>query len=193
MTAREVFERHRGLARRIAGAYLKRLPGSISRMEIHTVALGGLWDVALRYHELPEEEFEGVAIVRVRGAITDHLRKADDFSRYARDRADGVVLRMVRFGSFGQWESVLAHDGQPIDLEGDLDGRRRARWVREACRDLPDQQRLVVGKILAGKTQREISLELALSQARICQVVRLAEQSLRARWAETHPAAREHE
>lgn len=180
MLAREAFERSRDLAGRVANAYLRKLPTSIEAREIHTIALGGLWEVALKYHGLPKNEFEAMAIVRIRGAIADDLRKRDDFPRLARE-GYGKLWRMLHSDALENLDSIEQYKVFSR-IEEAVDRRDRARWLLKMVGRLPEQQRLIMGRLLTGETQSEIGRSLGLSQARVCQVVTAARDALRENW-----------
>lgn len=181
MTPDEAFEQHRPLAARVALAYLRKLPSSIERREIKNIALGGLWETALRHHALPKLEFEAMAIVRIRGAIADELRARDHFPRRVR-QGYGESFRMLNPSDFDTVDALRRQHLDSQHLEEVLDEHAEHRWLASMMERLPPQQRLMVERLLAGESQREIADSLGLTPVRVCQVVGEARQDLEQAW-----------
>jgi RNA polymerase sigma factor (sigma-70 family) len=180
MTPGEVFDRHRGLAHRIAMGYLRKLPKSIEAIEIKTVALGGLWDAALRYHDLPDEEFTAMAMVRIRGAIIDDLRTQDDFPRRAR-KSFGKLWQILYSDGFSTTETIRQFT-VALNIEEDLDRHSQNLWLTRAVEALPRQQRIVMQETMGGKTQAEIARGIDVTPARVSQIMAEARMTLQERW-----------
>ena len=180
MTPGEAFDQYRDLAHRIALGYLRKLPQSVEAVEIQTVALGGLWDAALRHHRLPEAEFEAVAIVRIRGAIIDDLRARDDFPRRAR-KSFGKLWQILHADGFSTTETIRQYT-VALNIEEDLDQHARLRWLDAAIETLPRQQRVAMRHSVDGKIQPEIAKELGVTAARVSQIMKVARETLSERW-----------
>ncbi len=180
MTPGEVFERHRGLAHRVALGYLRKLPQSIEASEVQTVALGGLWDAALRHHRLPEGEFEAMALVRIRGAIIDDLRTRDDFPRKAR-KGFGKLWQILYADGFSTTETIRQYT-VGMNIEEDLDQHTQVRWLMQSIETLPPQQGAVMREAFEGKAQAEIAKNIGLTAARVSQIMAAARETLRDRW-----------
>jgi len=180
MTPGEVFERHRALAHRIAMGYLRKLPRSIEAVEIQTVALGGLWDAALRHHQLPDAEFTAMALVRIRGAIIDDLRTRDDFPRRAR-KTFGKIWQILYSDGFSTTETIRQFT-VALNIEEDLDQHAKIRWLTDSIETLPPQQRTVMRAAFEGKIQPEIAKELGVTAARVSQIMGAARETLSGRW-----------
>jgi RNA polymerase sigma factor (sigma-70 family) len=160
--------------------YLRKLPRSIEAIEVQTVALGGLWDAALRHHQLPDGEFTAMAMVRIRGAIIDDLRTRDDFPRRAR-KTFGKLWQILYSDGFSTTETIrqytVAHN-----IEEDLDQQTQIRWLTDSIETLPPQQRAVMQAAFGGKIQSEIAKELGVTPARVSQIMGAARETLSARW-----------
>lgn len=176
MTPGEAFERYRSLAGRIAGSYLKKLPGHIQTREVEQAALTGLWDAARRHHELPPEQFARIAAARISGAIVDEYRAQDPLPRVSR-RGGGFL--MIHVDAIEDLDAFGEYASPDPDMEGTIDRGHQPRWARLVAELLPEQQRLVMRRLLTGERQLEIGRSLGLTQARISQIVRAATLEMR--------------
>lgn len=66
------------------------LPKSVSREEIASLGLTGLYDALLKFEPGRDLKFDTYASFRIRGAILDGLRKADWLPRAAREKAKKI-------------------------------------------------------------------------------------------------------
>ena len=87
----ELITAHLGMALSMARKMARRLPNFVSREDIESAALLGLTEAASRYDRARKEPFMGFAAKRVRGAILDHLRRADMLTRRGRKDARRVT------------------------------------------------------------------------------------------------------
>ncbi|OMP68627.1 FliA/WhiG family RNA polymerase sigma factor [Domibacillus epiphyticus] len=73
-------------SRRIAST----LPKAVSREEITSFGLSGLYDALLKFEPSRDLKFDTYASFRIRGAILDGLRKADWLPRAAREKSKKI-------------------------------------------------------------------------------------------------------
>lgn len=178
MSPLDAFTKHRQLALRIASLYLKRLPGHVRRDDVRSAAECGLWDAAMRHHDLPERHFRPLASKRIWGAIGDELRRNDPFKKLRR-RKFGTPSNLVYADAYEGTEDVFQQYAYVPDIEADLDASCELRLLTEAARRLPPKHQLVIARTLAGETQIEISRALGVTQARVSQIMSAAVASLR--------------
>jgi len=92
---------HAALVKRVVRQLSSSLPGAVDRDDLYQVGLLGLLDALRRYGE-PDDRFPAYAVVRVRGAILDELRRQDWRPRGVRQEShrirDGVRELTRRLG-----------------------------------------------------------------------------------------------
>lgn len=105
---------HLGHVRRLAKHYRRRLPRTVQVGDLECAGNFGLLKAARCFDPAHGVQFWTYAVVRVRGAMTDWLRDADDVNPRARERrvaAGGTVPRFV------------PHDMRPARFDDDGDSR----------------------------------------------------------------------
>src|SRR5690606_34830877 len=66
------------------------LPSNVSRDDIHSLGLMGLYDALEKFDPSRDLKFDTYASFRIRGAIIDGLRKEDWLSRSSREKAKKI-------------------------------------------------------------------------------------------------------
>lgn len=97
----ELLARHAPLVARVVRQLSTQADGVMGRDDMEQIGLMALWEALCRYGE-PDERFAGYAVLRVRGAILDELRRLDWRPRSVRQEAhrvrDGVRELRRRLG-----------------------------------------------------------------------------------------------
>ncbi len=119
----------------------------------------GLWDACNRY-EGPEEEFVFYAKVRIRGQIIDEIRKEAGYVR--------------RAGVDHQPEYRAIFDNDSVDQtlnENKLAARQLLMKVLVRMADLTKREEAIIVKYyFEGLTQKELAVQLNISEPRVCQI-----------------------
>ncbi len=90
LDGRELAERYLPLVDRVVGSMRKHLPAHADLEELRSVGVLGLMQAVQRYTEEQAKTFEGYAVLRIRGAILDELRRMDWMPRTARHKLRGL-------------------------------------------------------------------------------------------------------
>jgi RNA polymerase sigma factor FliA len=154
------------LVKRVVRKFAAQADGVFERDDLEQIGLMGLMEALRRYGE-PDDEFVNFAVVRVRGAVLDELRRQDWRTRSARQGAHKLRAceRTLR-GKLGRdpvKEEVCAALG--------IDGDEYDRTILDDCAtefmsfdELLDQQ----GDLAAGRTdgpEGQVLLRMGLEQA----------------------------
>jgi RNA polymerase sigma factor for flagellar operon FliA len=89
MNLEQELKRHQGLVKRIAAAFISKLPANVELDDLIQAGMIGLMEVLPRYNESLGDLHSFIAS-RVRGAILDFLRESDYLSRLDRQRQKEV-------------------------------------------------------------------------------------------------------
>lgn len=90
------------------------LPRNVSRDDIHSLGLLGLYDALEKFDPTRDLKFDTYASFRIRGAIIDGLRKEDWLSRSTRDKAKKIEA------TIGKLEQKLMRNVTAKDIASEL-------------------------------------------------------------------------
>lgn len=138
------------LVRKLANAYRKRLPRTVEFDDLVHAGVIGLLQALERY-EPSQGSFEGYAVIRVRGAMADWLRKEDLVGRTGRRHGVENLGSLDALKDATEFEPSSPPGTNGTDARSDVDGAL-------AC--LSKQERLVL------RLRHEIGMEV-LDVARI--------------------------
>lgn len=170
------------MAHRIAGGFVKRLPRTVLRDDVHAAAVLGAWLALSRRPELSGEHLQRYAKVRIRGAIVDALRSQDWMHRRGREHGD-----LTWQGSLDDLTEKERRDAlsvpatQEDDLDAAREGARETKRLHEALASLPARERLILLQHYGHERKlRAIGVELGISEPRVSQLKARAVERLRA-------------
>ena len=83
----ELIEQYLPLVRKVVMALARHLPPQVDIDDLHSVGTIGLIAAVRRYDTNQEKTFEAYAVMRIRGAVLDELRRLDSLPRTARAKA----------------------------------------------------------------------------------------------------------
>ncbi len=83
----ELVEQYLPLVRKVVMSLAKHLPPQVDVDDLHSVGTMGLIAAVRRYDVQQEKTFEAYAVMRIRGAVLDELRRLDSLPRTARAKA----------------------------------------------------------------------------------------------------------
>lgn len=86
----EALESFRPLVKKVVLGMARRLPAHVDREDLLSVGMYGLVSAAQRYDASQGHTFEAYAVLRIRGAVLDELRRLDCLPRSARAKAREV-------------------------------------------------------------------------------------------------------
>jgi RNA polymerase sigma factor FliA len=86
-TEPELIELYLPLVKKVVTALARHLPPQVDIDDLHSVGTIGLIAAVRRYDSNQEKTFEAYAVMRIRGAILDELRRLDSLPRTARAKA----------------------------------------------------------------------------------------------------------
>lgn len=176
--AKRVFDEHIVYARNLARRLIKKFPKE-EVSEFEASALVGLWDAARSYHSLPEEEFKAVALSRIRGAILDEIRLKDWLPRKVRkDLGSDIIEVRLEALTDGLVPIIELEMSYVIDMEEEIDKRRKLNKLSLAIDSLPTRSRNIVKAILAGDKQEDIGLSVGVTHGRVNQIAKEAAKTL---------------
>ena len=151
------------------------------RADLYSFGVEGLMDAIDKFRPEMGNRFETYGSVRIRGAMSDGIRKMSWLPRGAENRSSRVIETVVPVDFQGartplgtRLQDCLSDRtaGTPIDgllLEADHDE------VLAAVRALPDRERNVVEQhYYARKQLKEIGRDLGVTESRVCQLHRRA-------------------
>jgi RNA polymerase sigma factor (sigma-70 family) len=191
--ALRVFNEHLDLARRMASAIQRRMPPVARRPDTEQIAMGALWETAIKYHDLAPSHFEAMASVRIRGAILDDNRRYDMLPRSNRKRFGGDKLTLVHLDATPEAQFADGYDGTAnranwlaaqfavvTEPEAGIDAARLSERLEQAVSALTDtRERYIVRATLRGRPHRQIAADLGISQPRASQILKRAVDRLR--------------
>jgi len=83
----ELIEQYLPLVRKVVMALARHLPPQVDVDDLHSVGTIGLIAAVRRFDSAQEKTFEAYAVMRIRGAVLDELRRLDSLPRTARAKA----------------------------------------------------------------------------------------------------------
>lgn len=116
-------EKHLHLIRKVVNMIARHLPSHVDKDDLHSVGLFGLLSAIRKYDPEQGNRFEAYAMMRIRGAILDELRRMDCMPRTARAKArklhETVEVLEQRLGRAPREDEVQ----QQLGLTGDAFSR----------------------------------------------------------------------
>ncbi len=127
-TPESLFEQHRRLVRRYIDKSFRRLPPSVDRDDLESIALETLWACAKRYDRAFGTPFWAYACQTIRRRILDRIRENDWTSRRSRNRHSEAVKKQTELSCDTGREVSLEEACQALGLDRrqTLDVRRIA-------------------------------------------------------------------
>jgi RNA polymerase sigma factor for flagellar operon FliA len=83
----ELIEQYLPLVRKVVMSLARHLPPQVDVDDLHSVGTMGLIAAVRRFDANQEKTFEAYAVMRIRGAVLDELRRLDSLPRTARAKA----------------------------------------------------------------------------------------------------------
>jgi RNA polymerase sigma factor (sigma-70 family) len=160
-------ERHRPLAYKVSWRYVRRLPANntVDADELNSVAIIGLCNAARQYAR-KDVPFAAYAVMRVKGAIIDFLRKQYPVTGIGRvARHNDEVLEFIALDSVGQFLDDGLHDQHALP-----DDRALIHEVLEHVRRLPARDAYVLVRWCQGEALADIGREFDRSESWACMV-----------------------
>ena len=181
-----LIERYAPLATRIARGMNVPIGAVAGADDLESAALIGLIDAVDRFQPERGVPFEGYAILRIRGAVLDEVRRVDELGRADRRRQREATAQ----GEEGSYQGTVSldeliergyHGGAEQDeLAERYEAEDLRSRVRSAMACLPPRQREVLERYYGqSMTLREAGLRMGISEARACQLHGRAIQNLR--------------
>jgi len=154
--------RYLPLVRRVVSQLSLQANSVLDREDMEQIGLMGLLE-SLRRYGTPDEQFAGFAVLRIRGAILDELRRQDWRPRQVRLQAhkvrDGIRELARRLGRVPTDKEILAHTG--------LDERAYQDYLQaEACEAIESLDALL-GEGLENLVDGESALEARVLRERM--------------------------
>ena len=125
----ELLEQYLPLVRKVVMSLAKHLPPQVDVDDLHSVGTMGLISAVRRYDVEQEKTFEAYAVMRIRGAVLDELRRLDSLPRTARAKARQLQETVQRL------EQCLGREPSEVEVSDALgmqlgDFRRMKSQVR---------------------------------------------------------------
>lgn len=163
--------KYKPIVDRIVGGFLKKLPSNVTRDDLMSAGMEGLWSGLCKRTE-HHENLEAYLHFKVRGAILDELRSQDWLPRRMRDKIDAedAVGSIVRFDDVSEWDQNQAL-GQASDQEEDIDQSREVQILISVLERLPPRDRLILeAHYIRGVKFDDIAKQLGVSAPRVSQL-----------------------
>ncbi len=169
-----LIEGYAPLAARVARGMNLPIGALVGRDDLESAALVGLIDAVDRFQPERGVPFEAYAVLRIRGAILDELRRTDDRGRAQRRRdreldtpVPGMKVSLDLLLEQGEHAALGAAD----DLSSRHDHEDLRMRVESALRCLSPRQREVLARYYGDSlTLREAGARMGISEARACQL-----------------------
>lgn len=129
----ELFVQYSDLVDRVVNQIHRRVPSYVRIDDLRSYGLEGLWNAMRGFDVTREASFETYARIRIRGAILDELRRADDQSRTQR-----LHMRQAQ-AAYGAQSQVA----NPISLDAD----DRIEWIVDDSIASPEEAAIRSGDI----------------------------------------------
>ncbi len=162
------FLKYKPIVDRIVGGFLKKLPSNVTRDDLMSAGMEGLW-AGLSKNVDKHENLEAYLHFKVRSAILDELRAQDWLPRRMRDRVEaGEANESVVFLDIAEWEDMTS---QMPDQEEDIDQSREVQILISVLERLPPRERLILeAHYIRGVKFDDIAKQLGVSAPRISQI-----------------------
>ncbi len=92
----ELIEQYLPLVRKVVMSLARHLPPQVDVDDLHSVGTMGLIAAVRRFDSDQEKTFEAYAVMRIRGAVLDELRRLDSLPRTARAKARSLQEASAR-------------------------------------------------------------------------------------------------
>ncbi|MBN1404670.1 MAG: FliA/WhiG family RNA polymerase sigma factor [Opitutales bacterium] len=92
----ELIEQYLPLVRKVVMSLARHLPPQVDVDDLHSVGTMGLIAAVRRFDSDQEKTFEAYAVMRIRGAVLDELRRLDSLPRTARAKARNLQETSAR-------------------------------------------------------------------------------------------------
>ncbi|MFA5256879.1 MAG: FliA/WhiG family RNA polymerase sigma factor [Opitutales bacterium] len=92
----ELIELYLPLVRKVVMSLARHLPPQVDVDDLHSVGTIGLIAAVRRFDSAQEKTFEAYAVMRIRGAVLDELRRLDSLPRTARAKARNLQATTSR-------------------------------------------------------------------------------------------------
>ncbi len=159
-----LIERYMELAARIARNVRAPAGTVVGPDDLKSAGLVGLISAVDRFQPERGVPFEAYAALRIRGAIIDELRRADERGRHHEDLSPSVSLDRLLARGYAPFVA-------PDELAGRYDHEDLLMRVEAALRCLPPRQREVLARYYGDElTLREAGVRMGISEARACQL-----------------------
>jgi RNA polymerase sigma factor (sigma-70 family) len=169
VSAEQTFSEFIPVARRMAGAFSRKLPrdGAL-RHDVEAAALGGLWDAARRHEGPLDSRFHSYMLARIQGSMIDELRRQDWLPRRARAQLGEHLQRVFIDDDEG---TVAGELSVAPDAELSAIAKERTASLQRAVDALPGMERRIVSSLLAGSSHKAVAVALGRSEVRISQIL----------------------
>lgn len=168
---------HRDMALRIARGFARKVPPSVELEDLEQAALIGLWKWCSAHPDSSQPGWRGGLVTRIRGAVIDWLRAEDYLPRRARAN-EGEKLQIIRLEDLSSGDGPGWQDLIGEYEESECDARLDALEALEA--DMPERERqLVVETFARGRSQKDLALDLGVSEPRVNQLLKRATRTMR--------------
>jgi RNA polymerase sigma factor for flagellar operon FliA len=172
------------LVRQIVATTLRRSPPNVTRGELMSAGMFGLFDALRKGGANRSEAFTAYARIRIRGAVVDELRASDPLTRSMRRRATeaeatGIGWRTTVVSIDATPETGVEDTRDDASPADQLDNKRRSAELAKAMSALPPRERLVVDRyylqdVPLTLVARELNVTLGrASQLRASGILRL--------------------
>lgn len=95
------------------------LPKSVSRDDLHSLGMIGLYDALEKFDPERELKFDTYASFRIRGAILDGLRKEDWLPRSTRDKAKKIESAIEKLQQRYMRNATIAEIAAELNMSED--------------------------------------------------------------------------
>jgi len=159
-----LIEGYTQLATRIARNMWAPAGAVVGPDDLESAGLVGLIDAVDRFQPDRGVPFEAYAALRIRGAILDELRRADERGRHHADLSPSVSLDRLLARGYAPFVA-------PDEIDGRYDEEDLLMRVEAALGCLPPRQRELLARYYGDElTLREAGVRMGISEARACQL-----------------------
>lgn len=172
MDPRELFTNHLSLAYHLAGKKAWRCPRAVTKEDLESPALQGLWKAAQRFDESHGASFPTYASRIIHGHMQDYLRSLAMFPRPKGEVPDFTPLDALDF--------ELLEDLGPSPLDNATKSDLRA-FIEQRIALLGDPRlrQVIELTFFEGQTLKSVGEMLGVTESRACQLRRKALTGLR--------------
>ena len=168
-----LIERHLPLCRRVARSTRVPPTAALGHEDLEAAGVVGLIQAVDRFAPERGIPFEGYAMLRIRGAILDEVRRLDDLSRDARREATalGGGPPTMSLDLLHERGDHVADPGAPAEVDERIDRVGLRDDVERALATIPGRERSILASYYGkGLTLAMIGRQLGVSEARISQL-----------------------